>query len=107
MVERVAKSRKMAELHTHARDTRARAAPGMRCGTGIRGDTTREGRVATQWGGTHGDTTGRGEAHPGGRCGQDSGWAGGRASRGGWVGRSAHRLVRPLGPGDGPMDPSP
>jgi hypothetical protein len=25
----------------------------------------------------------------------------------GSVGRPAHRLVRPLGPGDGPMDPSP
>jgi hypothetical protein len=29
------------------------------------------------------------------------------ASQGGWVSRSAHRLVRPLSPGDGPMDPSP
>jgi hypothetical protein len=38
---------------------------------------------------------------------RDSGRAGARASQGGWVGRAAHWLVRPLGLGDGPMNPSP
>jgi hypothetical protein len=34
---------------------------------------------------------------------------GGRAgvSQGDWVDRLAHKLIRPLDPGDGPMDPSP
>jgi hypothetical protein len=45
------------------------------------------------------------------RCGietrGDTIGAGARVSRGGWVGRSTRQLVRPLGPGDGPMDPSP
>jgi hypothetical protein len=30
-----------------------------------------------------------------------------RGRRGGWLDRSAHWLVRPLGPGDGPMGLSP
>jgi hypothetical protein len=89
MVERTAKSQKMAEPHAQAWNARARAALGVRRGTGTRGDTAGAGRERD--------------------CGraQDSGWVGACASRGGWVGRSAHRLVRPLGPGDGRMDPSP
>jgi hypothetical protein len=43
----------------------------------------------------------------GGIRGWDLGRVGTRVSQGGWVGRPSRRLVRPLGPGDGPMDPSP
>jgi hypothetical protein len=39
-------------------------------------------------------------ARAGGRRRRDSRQAGARVGRGGWVGRPAHRLVRPLGPGD-------
>jgi hypothetical protein len=56
------------------------------------------------------ETTGAragGGARTGGRRWRDSGRVGAHASRGGWVGRPARRLVRPLGPGDGRMDPSP
>jgi hypothetical protein len=53
------------------------------------------------------DTNGTMGERVGGGRGRDSGRAGAHVSRGGWVSRSAHRLVRPLGPGDGPMDPSP
>jgi hypothetical protein len=67
------------------------------------GDTVGEGH---EW--DHGRVRGRrGGAHVGGGRGRDSGRAGAHVSQGGWVSRSAHRLVRPLGPGDGPMDPSP
>jgi hypothetical protein len=70
---------------------------------GTRGDTAGAGHERD-----HGRVRARGGgAHEGGRSGRDSGRAGGRASQGGWVGRSARRFVRPLGPGDGPIDPSP
>jgi hypothetical protein len=74
---------------------------GVRRGTGTRGDTAGVGR-----GRDRGRARGRqGGAHVGGMRERDSGRVGARASRGGWVCRSAHRLVRPLGPGHGPIDP--
>jgi hypothetical protein len=76
MAERVTKSQKMAEPHAQAC-----AALGVRHGTETCGDTA---GVEHEWD--------RGHAQ--------------EAGRGGWVGRPAHRLVQPLGPGDGPMDPS-
>jgi hypothetical protein len=61
-----------------------------------------------------GDTAGAGHEQDCWRA-REAGWgprgrqarAGARASWGGWVDRPSHRLVRPLGPGNGAMDPSP
>jgi hypothetical protein len=50
MAEHAAKSRKMAEPHAQVRDLRARAVPGLRRRTGMRGDTVGARRMATLWG---------------------------------------------------------
>jgi uncharacterized protein YhaN len=98
MAERAAKSQKMDETHAQAWDAWARTARGQDawwyCGGGTR--TGLRARACEAGG-----------AHEGGRRGRDSGRAGVHASQGGWVGRPARRFVQPLGPGDGPIDPSP
>jgi hypothetical protein len=87
------KSRKMTEPHAQAWKARACAVLGVRRGTRTCGDTAGVGNERDHrraW-----------------EAGQSLSGRQARVSRGGWVGRPTRRLVRPLGPGDGPMDPSP
>jgi hypothetical protein len=73
------KSRKMVEPHAQAWNARVRAALGMRCRTGTRGDTVGVGRE-WEWG-------------PHGRQVQVGLGAGGRACESGWLGQSADSPV--------------
>jgi hypothetical protein len=86
----------MAEPHAQARNARACVTRDQDAWRYCGGET-RTGPRARTW------EAGRGRA--GGR--QDSRRADARVSRGGWVGRPARRLVRPIGLGDGSMDLSP
>jgi hypothetical protein len=78
----------------------------MRHGTGTHGDTVQAGRERDR-GHARGRRGGAGPVWEAGAGGTRGGWVGAHVSQCGWVCRPARRLVRPLGPGDGPMDPSP
>jgi hypothetical protein len=96
MTERVIKSQKMVEPHMQAQNVRAHATLAVRRKSG------------THDGAGHERNHKRAREAGQGPCGRQARkglQADGRASRGGWVSRQTHRLVRPLGLGDEPIDP--